>query len=475
MPLALAILGIAAVSRPSPAQGTPQRTPLIGTVLSCGATGSTGGLGAGSDLQRYDIDTIQYPYALCNDGSNAIFYYRPFQGEVNRHRWVIFLQGGGSCSSPNDCANRWCGVDTNFSSVGMSSGPAPKAGIRGNGIFERRADNPLGGWNQILVKYCSSDKWSGTSKDVLMDADDPISGRPVLYRTHFLGSRILDAAIQILRRQKSEVLTYTLGPSPNVELPNLDDAQFVLLAGASGGGNGVLNNLDRLSAALRRTNNNCKGKTCTLEVRGLHDSAFNPSLQTLDFSASVPCRFGICTPEAYFQYVRAEGDDAIWRAKSDTSCVEWHRVNDPDLEWRCSDEAYVIANHITTPIFIRQGQFDRNHVPDYVKAEFRVPPATTPLTPADYGRMVRQQAAALADAPKQGAEGETMTTAPGAFIPTCPDHETLTDTPQVFNVRIRVNATQELSMFDALQNWLTGRQPSIVIAPAPAANNCPEN
>lgn len=350
-----------------------------------------------------------------------------------------------------------------------------EGGIRGNGILERRADNPMGGWNQVLVKYCSSDKWSGTAKDVMMDADDPVTGRGVIYRIHFLGSRILDAAVQVLRRQKGEVLTYTLGPGPNVQLPSLDDAQFVLLAGASGGGNGVVNNLDRLSAALKRTNNNCKGKTCGLEVRGLQDSAFNPTLLTLDFSASAPCQFGFCTPEAYLEWARAEGDDAAWRAKSDGSCVEWHRTNAPELEYRCSDEAYVVANHITTPIFVRQGQFDQNHVPSYVKSEFRVPPATTPMTAADYGRLVREQALALGNAPQEGAEGESMTTAPGAFIPTCPDHETLTDTPQIFNVRIRVSATQELTVFDALQNWLAGRAPSIVIAPNAAANTCPAN
>ncbi|MFN7937814.1 MAG: pectin acetylesterase-family hydrolase [Bryobacteraceae bacterium] len=185
-------------------QGNVQRTPLVGTALSCGKTGTTGGLASGTDLQRYDIPTSQYPYAMCNDGSNAIFYFRPFQGEANRNRWVIFLQGGGSCSSANDCANRWCSVDTSFSSVGMSSIPAPKEGIRGNGILERRADNPLAGWNQVLVKYCSSDKWSGTAKDVIQDADDPVTGREVFYRIHFLGSQILDAAMQVLRRQKGE-------------------------------------------------------------------------------------------------------------------------------------------------------------------------------------------------------------------------------------------------------------------------------
>ncbi len=470
----LALLSVSALLAPVlPAQVNPQRTPLIGTALSCGKTGTSGGLATGRELERYDIDTEKFPYALCNDGSNAIFYFRPFQGEANRNRWVIFLQGGGSCGSANDCANRWCSVDTSFSSIGMSSNPAPRPGINGNGILDRRPENPLGGWNQVLVKYCSSDKWSGTAKDVIMDADHPVNGQQVFYRMHFLGSRIFDAAVQVLRRQGGRVPTYTLGAGADIPLPNLDDAEQVLLAGASGGGNGVLNNLDRFAAVLKRTNNNCKGKVCPLEVRGLQDSAFNPSLLSMDFSISAPCRFGICSPAAYYEFQRSEGDDAAWKAKSDSSCVEWHRENAPELEWRCSDEAYVIANHITTPIFVRQGQTDQNHVPDFVKAGFGVPPANTPITGADYARLVREQALALADAPSLGAEGASMTATPGAFIPTCPDHETLTDSPQIYNVRIRVSNTQVLTMFDVLLNWFAGKQPSIVIAPNAAANTCP--
>jgi len=478
-----AIAGIACQAQTTTPSPNATRTPLVGTALSCGTTGTTGGLGTGTDLQRYDIDTNNYPYALCNDGSNAVLYFRPFQGEANRNRWLIFLQGGGSCGNANDCANRWCSVDTNFSSIGMSTIPAPGPGINGNGILNRRADNPIGGWNLVLIKYCSSDKWSGTARDVILDADDPKTGAPVLIRMHFLGSRIVDAAIQVLRQAKGEKLTYTLGSgsSDAVPLPNLDDARFVLLAGASGGGNGVVNNLDRLAAGLKRTNNNCTNKDpkepCPLlDVRGLHDSAFNPSMVNLDFTVSAPCRFELCSPEAYLDFLRTAGDDALWRAKGDASCAEWHRANAPDLEWRCADEAFVIANHVTTPLFVRQGQTDRSHLPPFVEAEFRVIGESEPVTAAGFAKLVRDQAAALADVPKTGNEGAAVRVTPGAFIPTCSDHETLTDNPQVYTVRIRTggaNNSPNLSMFDVLQNWLESKQPSILIAPNVAANTCP--
>jgi len=133
---------------------------------------------------------------MCNDGSPAIFYYRPATAATARNKWVIYLQRGGSCPNANACANRWCSVDTNFSATGMSSKSAPKPAIRdGGGIFEQRADNPVGTWNHVLVKYCSSDTWSGTAKDMLLDADDPLAKTPVLIRMHFLGSRILDATL----------------------------------------------------------------------------------------------------------------------------------------------------------------------------------------------------------------------------------------------------------------------------------------
>ncbi len=448
------------------------RTPMISEVLKCGKVGTAGSLGAGTELQRHNLDTTRYPNALCNDGSNAIFFYRPYQGEANRNRWVIQLQGGGSCGSPDDCAKRWCSVDTNFSSVGMSSNPAPRTGINGNGILERRADNPMGGFNHVLVKYCSSDKWSGTARDSIVDADDPLTGDPVTMKIHFLGSRILDATIATLRQTGGVKLNYTIG-NPDVEMPNLDDAEVVILAGASGGAGGVNNNADRLGAALRRTNNNCRGqRTCGLLYRALHDSAYNPDAANLDYSTTPYClKFGYCTAEQVMTYDMENGQGILWKSRTDDSCGEWHRKNDPDTEYLCVDDEHVLTNHITTPLFIRMGQTDSLQSSGVLSAQYTVPGQGV-MTIESYAALVRAQMTALATVKAKAEEGAEMAVTPGGFSPTCPDHETLGDTPQVFNVRITIGG-QTYRMFDVVQNWLEGKAPSIVVAPNVASNVCP--
>ena len=61
-------------------------------VLPCGKPGEAGGLAAGPDLRKITVDTRRYPNAVCNDGSPAVYYIRPYQGEENRGKWVIMLQ-----------------------------------------------------------------------------------------------------------------------------------------------------------------------------------------------------------------------------------------------------------------------------------------------------------------------------------------------------------------------------------------------
>jgi len=456
----------------TPAIWAQARTPLVSEALKCGKVGTAGGLANGSELQRHDIDTARYPNAICNDGSNAIFYYRPYQGAVNRNRWVIQLQGGGSCGSANDCANRWCSVDTAFSSVGMSTNPAPKVAINGNGIMERRADNPMGGFNQVLVKYCSSDKWSGTARDLIVDTDDPVSGAPVTMKIHFLGSRIVDATVSTLRQIGGKPVVYTLGNN-DTEMPNLDDAEVVILAGAFGGAGGVNNNADRLGALLRRTNNQCRGqRVCGLVYRAMHDSAFNPDSANLDFSTTPFCtQYGYCTSEAALSWDWENGAFNFWKSRIDESCGEWHRKNDPDREYLCVDDEHILTNHITTPLFIRMGQTDSLQSTSVLQGNFTVPGQGI-MTLESYSAIVRAQIAALADTKTKAEEGPDIAVTPGGFSPTCSHHENLGDTAQVFNVRI-TQAGQTYRMFDVIQNWLEGRQPSIVIAPNAAANVCP--
>ncbi len=86
----------------------------IGQALPCGTVGSAGGLGGSTDLQRFTVDTKRFPEAVCNDGSPAVFYIGRYTKDEDRNKWLIFLQGGGSCGNAQACAQRWCSIDTNW-------------------------------------------------------------------------------------------------------------------------------------------------------------------------------------------------------------------------------------------------------------------------------------------------------------------------------------------------------------------------
>src|SRR5690606_25252910 len=97
-------------------------TPWIQDVLDCGTEASAGGLAdGGTALQRVDLDPAIFPDAVCNDGTPGFFYFRPAGSEAARNRWVIQLQGGGSCANPSHCAKRWCSIDTAFGMTQMTA------------------------------------------------------------------------------------------------------------------------------------------------------------------------------------------------------------------------------------------------------------------------------------------------------------------------------------------------------------------
>ena len=119
--------------------------------------------------------------------------------------------------------------------IQMSSSVAPTTGILGLGIMDRRPDNPTGNWNHVFILYCSSDRWVGVSRDVMLHTE--LQG-PSDYRIHFLGAKIMGAVLDTLRRDGVAGLIHTQGETP-IAMPNLDNAETVVLAGGSAGGSGV--------------------------------------------------------------------------------------------------------------------------------------------------------------------------------------------------------------------------------------------
>lgn len=424
--------------------------PSVSEALDCGRSGA-GGLARGRDesqLRRVDIDLAAFPDAVCNDGTGAVMYVRPHSGPEHRHRWVIQLQGGGGCSSGQECANRWCRVDTNFGMNKMSAAGAPPVGIDGEGILARRTSNPYGGWNQVFVYYCSSDGWAGTGGARDVEVEHPTTGEPTPVRMHFNGHRIVEAVVGTLRRDAGAVVVDADGTA--VELDDLDDAEEVALVGASAGGGGVINNLDWLRDTL-----------APAPVEGVIDSSFSPALEAFDYSETEFCSDdGLCDYESFLQFHDA-ARQALHAPASDASCLASH--GDADA-WRCTDTSHVVRHHLTTPFFVRMGLIDSQASDTYVERGF-VPDVAT------FARWVRDDVAALADLATTAEEGAMISVTPGGFGIACDKHETLRSDSHTYDARLSMGGAAH-AFPDALSAWRSGVAVSLV-TDAPAMDLCP--
>jgi hypothetical protein len=457
--------GAADAAAPAKDAGLP---PLVGDVLTCGKKGEVGSLQNGTDLLRVEVDTAKFPNALCNDGSTATFFARVSGNPAARNRWLIELSGGGTCRTPADCAARWCSADTNFGMQQMTSKLLPAAGTTGAGITERIAANPLGDWNHVYVPYCSSDDWSGTARDVVLVTKDPVTQGDVTFRMHFLGGSILDAVVAMLRRDGAPAVV-----AGGQALPDLDDAEVVVLAGASAGGAGVKANLDRLAAALRAKNNQCQGEGCPLQVVGLMDSSYSPDLGRLDFSTTTMCSgSGLCDYPSFVKTTVVTGSAVLWNAREDESCHTWHQANDPSREWMCGDATHVLRNHVTTPFFLRMSEQDQLHASNLIEAKFSVPNKGLMTLPL-FGELIRTQLGELATLGRTAEEGAAFVKGPGVYAPVCSKHDTLRSNPDIYDVRVRAGAA-DYAMFDAFTLWRQGATPSVLVAQPGDPVVCPK-
>jgi hypothetical protein len=427
----------------TPADAAPE-VPWISEALDCGTPASAGGLGNGTDLTRVDVDLAAFPDALCNDGTGAVFFVRPASSPAAANRWVIQLQGGGECTTPDSCAKRWCSVDTNFGETQMTSDLAPPDGTRADGILNAIGalgePNPVGDWNHVFIHYCSSDQWSGAAGTIELDAAHPVTGAPEHFRIAFDGAQILDAVIATLRKDGAAVAS----------LPDLDDADAVLFAGASAGGAGVIENADRLGTTLRASNPD-------LAYDALVDSRFPPDFTSLDLSTGTPCaELGACDYASLAASVLTPAVE-MWGARGEDTCATWHAAHAPDSAWECDDPGHVIRDHVTTPMLVRQGLTDSLLGPQYVDDGFSVP-GQGPLTITLFAQLVDDQLAAL---PARASE-EPRAVAPAVYGPRCDKHETLGDDASVFGVHVTVGGATP-TMFDVFRNLVTGGTPTIAV------------
>lgn len=223
-----------------------------------------------SSLQWYHISNATEAGALCNDFSPAGYFIRK---NVSSSDWIVFLEGGGGCSTPASCNERFIDsvvrrrytrvvngtrvVDVErawndslldplavtsklmtslwrFRGAGLGDWE-----IQGTDILSVNASsNPeFSTYNHVLIPYCSSDLW-------LLDTEDFVKTQRSDFRFQFNPtspiSQFTFRGVSILRGVVGDLFA----------LHGFQRARTVLFAGSSGGGVGVLNHAHWLKEQL---------------------------------------------------------------------------------------------------------------------------------------------------------------------------------------------------------------------------------
>ncbi len=177
------------------------------------------------NMQKYTLDASTYPHAMCNDGTQAVYYHRPAQVGFE-DKWVVWFEGGGGCTDIASCAERA------RTERGLTTSTGAPDTLRHGGILSIDPDvNPdFYAWNHVMLNYCSSDGWAGRARREVNDQP-----------WYFEGKAIVKAVFDDLRVEA------TFGEH------NLAAAAEVLVTGTSAGGGGVANNINDIISWLPET------------------------------------------------------------------------------------------------------------------------------------------------------------------------------------------------------------------------------
>jgi len=297
--LALFLTGCqSSVGTPTPLPVAPTQPTAAGTPI-VNATGAS--VSFPSTLIKHVVKDAVQRQAVCNDGSPAVYYFKPGSGADASH-WIIFFQGGGWCSSGPSCALRWSSQH-----YLMTAKNAP-AIMPAGGIFSISSQiNPdFLNFTQVYVKYCSSDIYSGNSQQ-------QVDGMTMQFRGH----KIVEAILADLEDP-------TLIPSPN-----LKDATQVLVGGSSAGSYGAASNIDWITSQLTWA-----------KVKGVLDSSWVPPLP--DYRTAT-----LQSPPGSADYYN------YFSAVPDQSCA----AANPSQPQVCLSTLQLYP-YITTPVFLYAEQHD---------------------------------------------------------------------------------------------------------------------
>ncbi|GMI02777.1 hypothetical protein TrVE_jg10611 [Triparma verrucosa] len=244
--------------------------------------------------------------AVCNDGTNAEYYFAP-SSSPNSKTTLIYLSGGGQCSDKASCASRYdgsaypyhdCNNSTSSSPCFMSSKDNPDKCLKG-GIFADLVKTV----DVVYVPYCSSDGWMG---------DNSFSG------FEFRGANIAFSVVEAV-------------------IKNNPNTKTIVFGGGSAGGRGASALLDEVSSRLADSK---------IKVLGFLDSPYYTEDAPLgDFEG-----FQAQTVDVYNNFVKgSELEDAVVGG----ACKDAYKGE----EWKCLFGQYRFP-FISTDHVLVADQFD---------------------------------------------------------------------------------------------------------------------
>lgn len=250
--------------------------------------------------------------AVCLDGTPPGYYImrgRHADSGEPETRWIIHFQGGGWCTSAEDCRER--SKDDLGSSTTFASHKAKHLyEWGGHGIMSgEAADNPFFyTWNHVYVRYCDGGGFSGNAKEPVY-----VGGGDYVY---YRGQRILAAVLEDLLDR------------------GLDSATDVLLGGCSAGGVAIIMNIDYIVSRLPKET----------RVLGIPESGVLVEVESLLSNTSMASSFG-----AMFDVMEMGGPDST----VNQGCLA---AND-DEPWRCMLAGKALT-HIQNKVLVVNSVFD---------------------------------------------------------------------------------------------------------------------
>jgi len=105
-----------------------------------------------------DLKLINSDTAKCLDGSSPGYYIQ----HHNNNKWLIFHEGGGWCTSMEDCLAR------SKTDLGSTKNRPKQLNIKNlNHVFSNDPSNMMHQWNKVFLIYCDGGSFTGNTIDGL--------------------------------------------------------------------------------------------------------------------------------------------------------------------------------------------------------------------------------------------------------------------------------------------------------------------